>query len=75
MQVTSVTPAIANGLTPTDQLERAFLEEFLKYYNPQTNGSSFSGGHGEEQFASFLTQEYAGLLARRLDLGFGGIVE
>lgn len=75
MQITSVAPIAASGLSPTDQLEQVFLEEFLKYYNPQANSGSFSGGHGEEQFSSFLTQEYAELLARRLDLGLGGIVE
>lgn len=75
MQITSAVPNAVGGLSPTDQLERAVLEEFLKYYNPMANKNSFTGGHGEEQFASFLTQEYAGLLARRLDLGLGGIVE
>lgn len=53
-----------------DQLERAFLEEMLKYCGPSTMEGEFSGGAGEDQFASFLTQQHAAQLSRRLDLGF-----
>lgn len=56
-------------LTPTDQLEQAFLEEMLKYSMPKPANGQFSGGHGEEQFSTFLTREYAGLMAQRLDFG------
>lgn len=57
------------------ELERAFLEEMLKYAGPQPSEGSFSGGAGEEQFASFLTREHAALLAGRLDLGFAALLE
>ena len=52
-----------------DQLEQAFLEEMLKYCGPGALQGEFSGGAGEDQFNSFLTQEYAGILARKIDLG------
>lgn len=58
----------APKLSPVDQMEQAFLEEMLKYTLPKPENSSFSGGHGEEQFSTFLTREYAGLMATRLDL-------
>ncbi len=53
----------------SDQLEQAFLEEMLKYCGPRTMEGSFSGGAGEDQFGSFLTAEYAAVLAEKLDLG------
>ncbi len=59
---------------PADRLEQAFLEEMLKYCGPPAGKGEFSGGIGEEQFTSFLTQEWAGLLATRIDLGFGAIM-
>ncbi|WP_419268835.1 flagellar biosynthesis protein FlgJ [Paracoccus sp. T5] len=46
----------------------------LKYCGPGASEGGFSGGAGEEQFASFLTREHAALLAGRLDLGFGRIL-
>ena len=72
MQITSMSltaPNMVKVPTPSDQLEQAFLEEMLKYCGPRAGEGSFAGGHGEEQFTSFLTQEYAGILAGRLDLG------
>ncbi|MGZ3217918.1 rod-binding protein [Paracoccus sp. T5] len=62
------------GAKVADQLEQAFLEEMLKYCGPGASEGGFSGGAGEEQFASFLTREHAALLAGRLDLGFGRIL-
>lgn len=74
MQIASLTttpPVGVNAALPQDRLEQAFLEEMLKYCNPQNAKGSFAGGHGEEHFSSFLNQEYAALLSVRLDLGFG----
>ncbi|MDP5308775.1 hypothetical protein [Paracoccus spongiarum] len=62
------TPAIA------DQLERAFLEEMLKYCGPRAVDGAFSGGAGESQFASFLTREHAAIMAGKMDLGFAGML-
>lgn len=52
-----------------EKLEQAFLEEMLKYYGPKTTEGAFGGGIGEDQFASFLTREYAQTLAAQLDFG------
>lgn len=52
------------------QLSQMFLEEMLKHAGPGPISGAFSGGVGEEQFASFLTREHADILSRRLDLGF-----
>lgn len=71
MQIKPISaPAQINSpkLSPTDQMEQAFLEEMLKYTLPKPTSGQFSGGHGEEQFFTFLTREYAGLMATRLDL-------
>ncbi|MCQ0969225.1 hypothetical protein MLD63_02080 (plasmid) [Paracoccus sp. TK19116] len=64
-------PASRSGDTEivAEKLERAFLQEMLKYAGPKPGEGSFSGGIGEEQFASFLTESYAGLLTGSLDLG------
>lgn len=56
------------------QLETLFLEEMLKYCGPGPLSGGFSGGAGEEQFASFLTREHAAMLSQRVDLGFGAVL-
>ena len=78
MQIEPIQPKTLTGgapLSAADKLEQAFLEEMLKYCGPSASESGFSGGAGEEQFSSFLTREHAGLMARRLDLGFAGLLE
>lgn len=77
MQIDPLGPArgpVAGPLSVADQLEQAFLEEMLKYCGPPPAEGAFSGGAGEDQFASFLTREHAALLARRLDLGFAAML-
>ena len=59
-------PEIENGL------ETAFLSEMLKYAGPRSTQGEFSGGIGESQFASMLTDAYAEALSRKLDLGLTG---
>lgn len=51
-------------------LEAAFLAEMLSHagLEPQSS-SAFSGGIGEEQFASFLRQEQAKLMVERGGIG------
>ena len=51
-----------------DGLETAFLGEMLKIAMPPPAGA-FSGGTGESQFSSFMTEHYAAALADRMDLG------
>lgn len=71
----SQAPGAPSGVTATaDQLEQAFLEEMLKYYGPAPAEGAFSGGAGEDQFSSFLTREYAALLAGQMDLGFAEMI-
>ncbi len=53
----------------SDGLERAFLSEMLKYAGPKPIEGGFSGGIGESQFASLLSDAYADALSARLDLG------
>lgn len=53
-----------------DRLESAFLVEMLKYTGIESSESPFSGGVGESQFASWLTEQRADALSRRIDLGF-----
>ena len=50
------------------KLEAAFLEQMLKYMGPQARQGAGSGGEGEAQFQSFLSQEYARILSERIDL-------
>lgn len=61
--------------SPAEKLEQAFLEEMLKYCGPKSVTGAFGGGIGEDQFASFLTQEYAAVLAGQIDLGLGDRME
>ena len=53
-----------------DRLESAFLAAMLKYTGIETSESPFSVGIGESQFASWLTEQRADALSRRVDLGF-----
>lgn len=64
-------PLVQSAPPPAEKLEQAFLEEMLKYCGPKSAQGAFGGGIGEDQFGSFLTQEYAAILSARIDLGFG----
>lgn len=61
-------PGATSGPSSNDRLEQAFLEEMLKYAGPKPKQQAFGGGIGEEQFSTFLTREYAAILAEALDL-------
>ncbi|HVH03744.1 MAG TPA: rod-binding protein [Amaricoccus sp.] len=52
-----------------EAFESAFLGEMLKHSGINAMPSGFGGGAGEEAFASFLTEEYARLLAERGGIG------
>jgi Rod binding domain-containing protein len=49
--------------------ESAFLAEMLKHTGVNAMPSGFGGGAGEEAFSSFLTEEYARLMAERGGVG------
>ncbi len=52
------------------ELETAFLAEMLGHAGIDADAtSSFSGGHGEEQFASFLRQEQARMMVDKGGIG------
>ncbi len=62
-------PKDAAALKAAKAFEASFLEQMLKDSGINAMPSSFGGGAGEEAFGSFLTSEYAKLLAERG--GFG----
>lgn len=66
-----LSPPLKSSPPAAEKLEQAFLEEMLKYCGPKTENGAFGGGIGEDQFGSFLTQEYAAVMAAQIDLGFG----
>jgi peptidoglycan hydrolase FlgJ len=51
------------------ELESAFLSEMLSYTGLDAQSTAFSGGHGEEQFASFLRQEHANAMVSKGGIG------
>ena len=51
------------------KLEASFLAEMLKHTGLGDGSGAFSGGIGEEQFASFLREEHANLMAARGGIG------
>lgn len=55
----------------TDRLEAMFLEQMLDGIGLKAPERTFSGGAGEQQFQSFLNQQYAGILAEAIDLKLG----
>ena len=71
IQLSPTTPTKAQADT-SNGLETAFLSEMLKYAGPRSAEGEFSGGIGESQFASMLTDAYAEALSRKLDLGLTG---
>jgi Rod binding domain-containing protein len=52
-----------------EAFEAAFLAEMLKYTGMNSQPDGFGGGAGEEAFSSFLTEEYARLMAARGGIG------
>ena len=51
------------------ELEAAFLAEMLSYTGLGEGESSFGGGVGEEQYASFLRGEQAKLMVKKGGIG------
>jgi peptidoglycan hydrolase FlgJ len=51
------------------ELEAAFLSEMLQFAGLGAAQDSFEGGIGEEQFASFLREEQAKLMAEHGGIG------
>lgn len=55
--------------TVAQDLEATFIAEMLKHSGLGETSGPFSGGPGEEQFSSFLTQEHARLFTERGGIG------
>lgn len=68
----SLTPI---ATSPGRRLEQAFVENMMQHAFPRPQGGAFAGGTGEEQFASFLTREYAAILTDSLNLGFDRFIK
>jgi Rod binding domain-containing protein len=62
-------PAEQQARRTAEAFEAAFLAEMLRYTGLNAMPASFGGGAGEEAFGSFLTDEYARLLAERGGIG------
>jgi Rod binding domain-containing protein len=56
------------------QLEASFLAEMLQHAGLGETSEAFGGGVGEEQFASFLRQEQANLMARKGGIGLAEVI-
>lgn len=55
-------------------LEAAFLAEMLAHSGLGQTSDGFGGGAGEAQFASFLRQEQAQLMAARGGIGLAEVI-
>ena len=62
-------PADSGHSPLSSAIDRVFLADMLKRVSTFSTGGSFSGGVGEEQFASFLAEAYADKIAERIKLG------
>lgn len=60
------------GPRTADRIEATLFQQMLKSSGIERSGAAAEGGIGEEQFASFLTEEYARVLASRIDLRLTG---
>jgi len=62
-------PAERAARETAEAFETAFLAEMLKHTGINRTPETAGGGAGEEAFASFLTGEYARLIAARGGIG------
>lgn len=73
MKIDAILPkgsaSVKSPIEVSNGLETAFLSEMLKYAGPGPLQGEFSGGIGESQFSSMLTDLYAEALSMKLDLG------
>ena len=81
MQLATVPPAAPDPTPEANKVERAallekaksleasFLSEMLSHAGLGTEEGSFSGGIGEEQFASFLREEQAKAMVQHGGIG------
>ncbi|MDO5706209.1 MAG: hypothetical protein Q4G49_14255, partial [Paracoccus sp. (in: a-proteobacteria)] len=76
MQISPLSlPAAPPRVSAAQQLEQAFVENMMQHAFPRPEGGAFAGGAGEDQFASFLSREYAAVLTESLNLGFDRFIK
>lgn len=61
-------------MSKAEELEAAFLAEMLAHSGLGEMQGNFGGGEGEAQFASFLRQEQARLMAQDGGLGLAELI-
>ena len=61
-------------LARAEELEAGFLAEMLAHSGLGETPDGFGGGHGEDQFASFLRQEQARLIVEQGGLGLAQLI-
>lgn len=61
-------------MAKAQELEATFLAEMLAHSGLGEMQGAFGGGHGEAQFASFLRQEQARLIAEKGGLGLSELI-
>ncbi len=64
----------AEMLAKAEDLEATFLAEMLGHAGLGAAASEFGGGHGEEQFASFLKQEQARIFVEKGGIGLAQLI-
>lgn len=58
----------SNIMTSSQKLQSVFLEQMTQHLMPDMRNGDFSGGVGEQHFASFLNRAYADALSSTVDL-------
>lgn len=61
-------------LAKAEELEATFLAEMLGHAGLGAADGTFGGGHGEEQFASFLKQEQARIFVEKGGIGLAELI-
>lgn len=61
-------------MAKAQELEASFLAEMLGHAGLGEARDTFGGGHGEDQFASFLKEEQAKLMVRRGGIGLAELI-
>jgi flagellar protein FlgJ len=61
-------------MAKAEELEASFLAEMLAHSGLGESDGSFSGGAGEDQFASFLRQEQARLMVEGGGIGLAELI-
>nr|WP_309665664.1 rod-binding protein [Tabrizicola sp.] len=61
-------------MAKAQELEASFLAEMLGHAGLGEARETFGGGHGEDQFTSFLKEEQAKLMVQRGGIGLAELI-